>query len=79
MKRNKSTLDTKPLQAIARKLVSLKIQIEQMVPVVFDAIEAVEKSHRNIVAAHKAHLTMAKQGKGISPQRTQRSQRKAND
>ena len=72
----RTTLDTKGLRMIARKLATLQVQVERLIPMVFDSIYAVERNHQNIVAAHKAHTTMAKQrvGGGYQPKQTLKRQ-----
>lgn len=68
----RTTLETKGLLRISRKLSVLSHQISQIVPELLDETYLIERNHKNIVAAHKAHTTMAKKGKTVSPQRTQR-------
>jgi len=56
----KITLDTRSLKRLARKLAALQPRIDKIVKAAFAEIGNVEKNHKNIVAAHKAHRTMAK-------------------
>jgi hypothetical protein len=72
-----STLDTRGLVRIASRITMLATLLQDIVSTVFDERIRLQRNHKNIVAAHRAHTTMARQGKGASPQKTQRTQKKA--
>ena len=72
----KTTLDIKSLNRIFRLLAALEVQVQESMKSLLSAMDDVEKSHRNIVAAHKAHTTMAKQKVGFGHQPTQTVKRR---
>ncbi|MCK9420254.1 MAG: hypothetical protein M0R70_12830 [Nitrospirae bacterium] len=55
-----STLDTKGLYRIAKRLTMLATLIKELVPQVIDEMIKLDNNHKNIVAAHRAHTTMAR-------------------
>jgi hypothetical protein len=55
----KNSLHIKGLNQTFRLLAALEVQVQQLMKQLLGAIDEVEQSHRNIVAAHKAHRTMA--------------------
>jgi hypothetical protein len=58
------TLDTKKLKRLVRQLATLQERIGKIMDATLrHEIGRVEKNHRNIVAAHKAHRTMAKKAR----------------
>ncbi len=63
----KNTLNTKGLKRIFSQLAAIEVQIQMTIASsmknLLDAIDEVERSHKNIVAAHKAHRTMTKKAK----------------
>lgn len=56
-----STLDTRALERIENRLATLAKKTARLVDDLSIAIYHVGRNHKNIVAAHKAHTTMAKQ------------------
>lgn len=69
-----STLNTSGLHRIAINLARLTVLVDRLIPEIVKEATKLEKNHRNIVAAHKAHRTMAKQSviTGYQPTQTRK-------